>query len=114
MRSEQYQKLKQEIQEKQKGEKYSYGQRTILEQQIFKDLLGQGAYCRKCNKKDGLTLEHIVPKDILKTFGIDTDREIVEGNYSVTCKVCNSFKGNRLDFSIPATKEILLELIQKI
>jgi 5-methylcytosine-specific restriction endonuclease McrA len=114
MYSQQYKDLRKEIETRDTDGRMTYKQRTILEQQIFKDLLGQEASCRKCKRTDNLTLEHIIPKDILKTFGVDVDREIIEGNYTITCRICNSFKGNRLDFSIPETKQILLKLIQNL
>ena len=106
-----YTQLKQEIKEKRKNDTISKNNLIQLEQAIFKDLPKQ---CRRCGSEDSLTLDHIVPRDLLRSFGVDVDREIVEGNYHILCYRCNSFKGNRLDFIYPETKEILINLLEKI
>jgi len=109
-----YKELRREIREKRQSDKLTKSERITLEQAIFKDLIKKEAVCRKCGRKRNLTLEHIVPKDILKSFGVDIDREIICGNYALACYICNAFKGNRLDFSVPETKEVLLKLLQRV
>lgn len=109
-----YQELKEEILRKKTTDKLSKNQVIILEQQIFKDLLKENAICVKCRRKDGLTLDHIVPKVLLEHFGIRPEYEIVEGNYQILCKICNQFKSGRLDFSTRKTKDVLLKLLERV
>jgi 5-methylcytosine-specific restriction endonuclease McrA len=68
----------------------------------------------KCGRTENLTLDHIIPQNILKDLGVDIEREIIEDNYQILCRTCNQFKSNRLDFSEPKTKEILIRLLQKL
>ncbi len=89
-------------------------QLIVLEQEIFRKLVEEHKTCQKCGREDKLSLDHIVPKDVLRSFGVDIEREIIDGNYMLLCKICNSFKGNRLDFSLPATKSILTELLSRV
>lgn len=70
--------------------------------------------CEKCGRVENLTLDHIVPLLILNQLGIDTEREIVEGNYRILCRICNQFKSGKLDFSTLKTKEILIKIIERI
>lgn len=106
--------LIEEIRNKEKYEKDTRKKLVLTEQAIFKDLIDIDAKCSRCGRREYLTLDHIVPKVILQTFGVDTDRKSVEGNYQLLCKTCNSFKSGRLDFSIPITKTILLKLLEKL
>lgn len=71
----------------------------------------QRAGCESCNE---LTLDHIVPKELILQFGIDEERTYMPENYQLYCRRCNNFKGNRLDFVNPITKEILLKLVQSL
>jgi len=91
-------------------------ERIREEQKIFHDLMAINPVCNKCqrNNLEDLTLDHIIPRLILENFGVDTKREIIEGNYQVLCILCNNFKGHKLDFSLPKTKEILLKLLERV
>ena len=109
-----YLELKKELKERYKTDALTKTHREVLERAIFEDLKKEQGKCAKCWRTDNLSLDHIVPKDILRMFGMDIDREILEGNYRIMCKACNHFKGNKLDFAEPRTKELLLELIKKI
>ncbi len=104
--------LKEELKQKGKLENLTRRNRILLEQTFFKDNKNKG--CEKCQRKENPTLDHIVPKDILKQFGIDIDTEFIEDNLRILCKTCNTFKGNRLDFSTPKTKEILLKILERV
>ena len=70
--------------------------------------------CVKCGARDNLGLDHIVPVDILEQFGIDDKFIFMPENYQVLCRRCNLFKGNRMDFTNPKTKEILEKLLRII
>lgn len=106
--------LKNELREKKSLDKLNRGDLVALEQAWLKDHIESEGKCEKCPRKDNLTLDHIIPKDILKQFGIDTEREFMEENLRILCKTCNIFKGNQLDFSTPKTKEIMLKLLSKV
>jgi len=105
--------LIEELKEKGKQDRETNGIRTAKEQAIYKDLLRQKK-CNKCPRTENLTLDHIVPKDLLTCMGVDIKRQIVEGNYQLLCSTCNQFKSNRLDFSIPETKQLLLKLLEDL
>lgn len=109
-----YTELRKEIKEKFKTENLNKKQLIICEAQIYKDLLTENPKCAKCSRTEKLTLDHIISKRILTDFGIDTETEIIEGNYQILCKLCNQFKSGRLDFSLPITKQLLLKLLEKI
>ena len=70
--------------------------------------------CAKCPRKDDLTLDHIIPRQILTQMGIDVLRFYAPENYQVLCFPCNIFKGNQLDFSNPKTKELIIKYIEKL
>lgn len=109
-----FKNLLKELKEKGKEEKLSRNIRIVKEQAIFRDLLETENKCKKCPKTENLTLDHIIPVFILQSFGINTEREVIEGNYQLLCRTCNSFKGNRLDFSNSSTKEIIIKLLETL
>lgn len=109
-----FKNLLKELKEKGKEEKLSRNIRIAKEQAIFKDLLETEKECQNCPRTENLTLDHIVPEEILRNFGVDVEREIIEGNYQLLCRTCNSFKGNRLDFSNSSTKEIIIKLLETL
>lgn len=109
-----YRELKKEIAEKNKSSLLNKRNLIALEEAIYKDLIAENPCCANCPRRENLSLDHIVPKDMLKAFGVDVEREIIEGNYIILCKPCNQFKSNRLQFSIPQTKQILMKLLERI
>src|SRR3990167_917013 len=106
--------LKKELKEKGREDNYRKSEKILLEQAKLKELIETTGKCDKCGRADNLTLEHIIPRDILRSFGVDLDKDFIEENLGLTCKICNCFKGNRLDFSIPQTKEILIKLLERV
>jgi len=50
-----------------------------------------GAFCRRCDTTESLTIDHVVPIDLDGTNDL--------GNLQVLCGPCNSSKGNRLEAS---------------
>lgn len=111
---ETYKQVKEEIKAKNKSDKLTKGNVIVLEQSYLKELIEVNGKCEKCPRIDNLTLDHIVPVDMLRQFGIDPDSTFIEYNLRVLCKPCNMFKGNRLDFSTKKTKTIFEELLNKI
>lgn len=76
--------------------------------------MSRQAVCNRCRRARELTLDHIVPQQILLMFGFDIERMWDEENYQVLCRFCNVFKGNRLDFNNPKTKPLLLKYLALI
>lgn len=76
----------------------------------------EGAKCLKCGKGDEaiLSVDHIVPKFIIVHFGLDADIIFDEDNLQVLCRRCNQFKGARLEFSNPKTRELLIKYVNMI
>jgi len=104
------QQIKQEIKQRRHEDNLTKSDLLALEKAFLRDR----KICAKCGRTQELTVDHIVPRDILKQFGIDIDRTYIEENLQILCRICNTFKGNKLDFSNPKTKEILLRLLQRI
>jgi hypothetical protein len=74
-----------------------------------------GKKCRKCGREEWLTIEHIVPVHFMRDMGIpDYETYDDKENLQILCKMCNTFKGGRFDFSDPRTKQVLLRLLEKI
>ena len=107
-------KLVEEVKETQKRASLSSRDKIAIEQKIFKVLLEKEGKCSKCGQIEKFSLDHIVPNHLLACFGVDTAKEIIEDNYCLLCRVCNMYKGSRLDFTHPNTKTILLRLLEKI
>ena len=103
--------IKKELKERKKLDNLTKSNLSVLEYAWLKD---QEQICAKCGRYVFLTIDHIIPKDILRQFGVDVDMEFIEENLQVNCRSCNYFKGNRMDFTIPKTKELLIKLISKI
>lgn len=61
-----------------------------------------------------LTLDHIIPEQLLGKMGVDVERYWDEDNIQILCRICNSQKGNQLDFTHPKTKELLIKYLNKI
>ena len=101
--------VKKELQEKNKLDVLTRKNCILLKQAWFKN---QEQKCIKCGSIEGLTLDHIVPIEILSQF-IDEDRVFNENWYQILCYKCNRFKSSKLDLVNPKTKEILLDLIIK-
>ena len=74
-----------------------------------------GKQCRRCPRTEWLTLDHVVPLSVLKDMGI-SERESYsdEENLQILCKICNQYKGDRLDFADPRTKTLLLRYISAL
>lgn len=79
-----------------------------------RELINENSVCKRCGTKDNLTLDHIVPISYLENFGLDVFAMIDEENFEILCRRCNQFKGDRLDFSNPKTKPLLLKFVNQI
>lgn len=103
-----------EAKEKRRGENYTNNERIVLEQAWIKDKIAENTMCEKCKVKPANSLDHIIPRFILKSFGIDVDRHFDEDNYSAVCRFCNMQKMNNLDFTNPKTKPLLLKYLETV
>lgn len=74
-----------------------------------------GAVCRRsgCGKTTGLTLDHIIPVQLITQMLGLLRAELYNDmeNLEVLCRRCNTFKSGRLDFTNPKTKPLLLKYI---
>ncbi len=94
------------------GLKSSVKRVMALERMWLQDNSESG--CLKCNSKNELTVDHIVPEAILNLMGLFPKQSYIPQNYQVLCKRCNYYKANRLDFSNPKTKPLLKEFIDSV
>ena len=76
--------------------------------------LSEKTECERCHRTKDLTLDHIIPKELVSQMGVDIEREYNPENYQCYCRVCNIFKGNRLDFANPKTKPMLMKYLNSI
>lgn len=106
-----YSELKKEIKQKRKEEAYTKNDVLMLRAAWLKE---QPQLCEDCGRNIDLTVDHIVPLELLKNFGIDTEKELLEEDLKVLCKRCNSYKGNRLDFKDKRTKILLVKYLEKV
>lgn len=105
-----YSELKDELKRLNSEKLINKVQVIVLEQTIFKTL---PRVCMKCGSDKNLTLDHIIPKMILADLGVDVENEIIEDNYQVLCRYCNTKKGSRLDIREKGVKELLLKVINR-
>lgn len=70
---------------------------------------------KKCScgedRIERLTVDHIVPQNILKNFGLSLEEMFELKFLQIMCRQCNSIKAGQLDFKNPKTKELLLDLL---
>lgn len=71
--------------------------------------------CERCGRESMLSLDHIVPVNILKMMGLSV-MEIYgdEQNLALLCRPCNSLKSGNLDFSDKRTKPLLLKYLERL
>lgn len=87
---------------------------VTLEVAHKKKLIESGGVCARCSRNTMLTTDHIIPKAILEVMGVDTERTFIPENLMLLCRPCNSIKSDRLDFSFPQTKRMLLKLLERL
>jgi 5-methylcytosine-specific restriction endonuclease McrA len=89
-----------------------------LERRKKEIIVERGNKCEKCSKhvSEGakLTIDHIIPVSILNQMGIIGNETFQEENFNVLCTICNNLKGEKLDFSNPKTKELLLKYLNEL
>lgn len=79
-----------------------------------REVIKQTGKCKKCGSNFNLTIDHIIPIDILFLMGFTKEQTFDEDNFEVLCGKCNANKGNRLDFSNSKTRELLIKYMDLI
>ena len=77
-------------------------------------LARNGDVCKKCGGTD-TTIDHVIPKSILASFGINQKQSYMSAILlQLLCRKCNVLKADRIDWNDSRSKEILLKLINEI
>lgn len=79
-----------------------------------KEIIAEKGSCEKCKGRFNLTIDHIIPLDILKMMGFTIKETFDEDNFQVLCGKCNALKASRLDFSNNKTKRLLIKYLDLI
>jgi 5-methylcytosine-specific restriction endonuclease McrA len=111
MNKEKYEQLKKELWYKRKEVGYTKKDIIFLRNEWLRLQLQK---CEECGGENNLTVDHIIPVELLREFGIDPERELLEEDFKVLCLRCNHYKGHRLDFRDIRTKPLLLKYLQRI
>lgn len=71
--------------------------------------------CSKCGEKRHLTVDHIVPVNILEQFMLEREEVLynLEENFQILCRYCNLMKGGRIDPRNPKTYSIILGVLDR-
>lgn len=71
--------------------------------------------CTKCPEKRHLTVDHIVPVNILEQLGLDKTEILynMDSNFEILCRYCNSLKAGRIDVRNKKTYSILYNVLKK-
>lgn len=109
-----YDELTKEIKKRRKQDELGKSSVIRLKALYLESKRQEGAVCEKCGRKDNLTLDHIIPLEMLMSFGMNYEQQYAEENLRILCRTCNHFKGRQFDFSTPKTKELLLKYLEKL
>jgi 5-methylcytosine-specific restriction endonuclease McrA len=89
----------------------THKEKIKLEQEWFKN---NNKMCINCGRTENLTIDHILPEWLLEQFGIPIKNHYDPDNLQCLCRICNTFKGNKLDFTNPKTKILLLKYLNLV
>ena len=103
--------LVKELKENNKLDSINRARLVALKQLWLKEQEGK---CVKCGRTENLTLDHVIPVRIINEMGIEESKTYMPENYRVLCRICNQFKGDRLDFSEKKTKELLIKYLETL
>lgn len=78
-----------------------------------KRLQRNGGQCQhpRCTTTLNLTVDHIIPRQLLKCFGMEHFADTDEDNFQVMCKKHNVEKANQLDYTNPKTLPLLKKYV---
>lgn len=96
--------------------KFLKGRKAVfkLEQQLLAEYRKKSDKCPICDAVWKLTIDHIIPYELLERLGYSPKTYFIPANLRILCERCNGYKSSRLDFSIPQTKHLLTEIIGSI
>lgn len=77
-----------------------------------KHLARNGGQCAKCPSVKNLTIDHIIPQQLLHTLGLSEACKYYGENLQILCEPCNKLKGNELDYSNPRTVPLLEKFVE--
>jgi len=69
--------------------------------------------CSKCNRHQFLTVDHIIPVQILENLGLFTEQYDDVENFELICQYCNRRKGAKLDLLDKRVYPLLEKYVQK-
>lgn len=72
---------------------------------------GKMAVCPRCQRLREVTVEHIIPVNLLRELGLFDAIQNDTENFELICFLCNQFKGGRIDMSHPKTVPLLKKYI---
>lgn len=105
------------IEEEQFQEKLKKNTKAFMKQ-FKKRLLRNGnRVCESCGRDcsdKNATVDHIVPRSILRSMGFTEKQLCDERNLRLLCVFCNSSKGSNLDFTDYRTKKLMLEYLSDV
>lgn len=106
-------KIRDELESSAAFERAALNDYYVWKSRLLKKLKLEIGMCEKCKRNDlGYTIDHIIPQAILKDMGIEPHKDRNEGNLRLLCQLCNTRKGERLDFTDKRTKPLLLEYLK--
>lgn len=74
-----------------------------------------GKKCRRCGREEFLTVDHIIPVMLLEMMGMKREDTYYDfENLQILCRMCNAFKGARIDFTDPRAKPLLIKYVSAI
>lgn len=85
-------------------------------EQKKKEFIRKIGKCERCERTELslLTVDHIIPVEILLLMGVERTETYDEENFAVLCRICNAIKSNRMDFGDKRTKPLLLKYLNRI
>ena len=78
-----------------------------------KKLKDKEAKCSRCGRNYYLTVDHIVPQNLLLQLNLVDEIYNWEENFEIVCGACNKFKGGMLDLANPKTIPLLEEALKR-
>lgn len=76
-----------------------------------KQIISEDSSCAICESKENLTIDHIIPIQVLNLMGIDKFTAFMyDKNFMILCKQCNQEKRSRIIRELQQTKEAIKQL----